>query len=356
MRDKLPFVAPDATIRQTMSVINEFFIGIALVVDEARHLLGTITDGDIRRAILAGDGFDVLISELLTRKSGSPYPQPVTAPIGTEPAALLRMMQERVVRQIPLLDEAGRVVDLATLEDLLPREPLPLQAVIMAGGYGTRLRPLTEELPKPLLLVGDRPLMEFTIERLRQAGIRRINVMTHYLAEKIINYFGDGKSWGVELNYVTEDHPLGTAGALGLMEEPDEPLLVINGDILTRLDFRAMLSFHREHGADLTVAVWHYELKVPYGVMECDGPFVRLVREKPNLSFLVNAGVYLLEPSVHHYIPNGERFDMTDLIQRLLEEKRRVVSFPVIEYWLDIGQGADYKQAQEDAQKVRRHR
>ena len=199
-----------------------------------------------------------------------------------------------------------------------------------------------------MLPVGDRPLMQRIVEQLRQAGIRRVNISTHYLPEKIIEHFGDGRDFGVTLNYVTEDRPLGTAGALSLMEMPNEPLLVINGDILTRVDFRAMLAYHREHEADLTVGVRQYDLRVPYGVVECEGPRVRQLREKPQISFLVNAGIYLLEPSVHCYIPNGQCFDMTDLIEKLLAEGQMVVSFPIVEYWLDVGQHEDYEKAQED--------
>ena len=346
-------ITPDSPIRQAIACIERNNKGIVLVTDEERQLLGTITDGDVRRAILAGESLDAPVSELLARKAGSPYPQPVTAPVGTERAALLQLMQERVIRQVPLLDDDGRVVGLATMDELLPDRVLPLQAVIMAGGFGARLRPLTEDRPKPMLPVGDRPLLELIIEQLRQAGIHRLNITTHYMAKKIIEHFGDGRDFGVELNYVTEDRPLGTAGALGLMQTPEETLLVINGDILTRLDFRAMLAYHRECGADLTVAVRQYTVHIPYGVLECEGTRVRQVREKPLLSFLVNAGIYLLEPSVHRYIPNGQRFDMTDLIQRLIEEGRPVMSFLTVEYWLDIGQSVDYEKAQKDLRNGR---
>jgi dTDP-glucose pyrophosphorylase/CBS domain-containing protein len=346
-------VAPHSTVREVMSCIDRNARGIALVVDEERRLIGTLTDGDIRRAILDDLSLDVTANELLARKVNSSYIRPVTAQVGTRRGELLELMQGRGVRQIPLVDGAGRLLDLITLDELLPKQVLPLQAVIMAGGLGTRLRPLTEEIPKPMLPLGDRPLMERTIERLREAGIRRVNVTTHYRPEKITDHFGDGQEFGVEINYVAESRPLGTAGALGLMEAPHEPLLVINGDILTRVDFRAMLDYHRKHAADLTLGVRHYDLQVPYGIVECEGPQVRQVREKPMFHFLVNAGIYLLEPSMHQYIPRGQHFDMTDLIQRLLENKCAVLSFPIVEYWLDIGQYDDYEQAQEDVKNGR---
>jgi len=196
-------------------------------------------------------------------------------------------------------------------------------------------------------------LMERIIEQLSRAGIRQVNITTHYEGQQISDHFGDGQDFGVELNYINEDRPLGTVGALGLMKAPQEPVLVINGDILTQMNFRAMLAYHQKHKADLTVAVRKYDLKMPYGVIESDGAFVRELVEKPSLSFFVNGGIYLLEPSVLRYIPKGQHFDMTDLIQRLLKEERPVANFPIVEYWLDIGQPADYTQAQEDAQSER---
>jgi dTDP-glucose pyrophosphorylase len=336
------------SIRDAASCLDRSARGIVLVVDVDNTLLNTITDGDIRRAMLAGVNLDSPITELLQRKANSPYRTPVTAPVETERPVLLRMMQERNVRQIPLLDEAGRVVDLATMSELLPDEVLPIEAVIMAGGFGTRLLPLTKETPKPMLPIGDRPLMQVMIEQLRQAGIRRVNVMTHYQRDKISDYFGDGKAFGVELSYVAEDRPLGTAGGLGLIKTSNDPILVVNGDILTRVDFRAMLAYHREHKADITVAVRQYDVQLPYGVLECEHQQVRRVREKPLLNFFVNAGIYLIGPSMHSYIPNEGSFDMTDLIQRLIDDGRSVVSFPILEYWLDIGQAEHYHQAQVD--------
>jgi dTDP-glucose pyrophosphorylase len=346
-------VLPTHTVRMVMAAIDRGAKGIALVVDEERRLLGTVTDGDIRRLILGGGSLDAPVSELLARKAGTLYPRPVTAHPGASPDELLQTMRKHKIRQLPVVDGGGHVVDLVTMEDLLPEQTLPLQAVIMAGGFGKRLRPITEELPKPMLPIGDRPLMELIIEQLRQAGIRRASIMTHYLADKITSYFGDGRAFGIEIDYVNEEHPLGTAGALSLMEAPQEPILVINGDILTRVDFRAMLAYHREQSADLTVGVRHYDMQVPYGVVECEGPRVHRLREKPRLSFLVNAGIYLLEPEVHQYIPQGQRFDMTDLIEKLLEEKRKVVAFPIVEYWIDIGQLEDYEKAQEDVRAGR---
>jgi dTDP-glucose pyrophosphorylase/CBS domain-containing protein len=336
------------SVRKAIKHIEDGQCGIVLVVDGDRRLLGTITDGDIRRALLAEQDIDAPVELFLAIKENSPYAHPVTAPIGTAPAELLARMISGVFRQIPLIDGDGRVAALATLQDLLPASTPALGAVIMAGGLGTRLMPLTEDLPKPMLPVGGRPLMEHIIEQLQQAGIRRVHVSTHYKPEKIIEHFGDGQAFGVDLNYVNEDLPLGTGGALGLISPPSETQLVINGDILTQIDFGAMLAFHQDNAASLTMAVRRYELQVPYGVIECDGARVTSLKEKPQVGVLVNAGVYLLEPSVYEFIPRGRSFNMTDLIWWLLDAGRTVISFPIREYWLDVGQHGDYAQAQDD--------
>ncbi|MDH3473162.1 MAG: nucleotidyltransferase family protein [Rhodospirillales bacterium] len=358
--DLAPFsVAPELSLCQVIAQIERGGEGVALVIEETGYLLGTVTDGDVRRGLLAGIGLDRPVRALLEappgaepgRGHGAPVTAPITAPWGTNPVALLRLMGEHMIRHVPLLDEAGKVAGLALLSRFVRRRELPLKAVIMAGGLGTRLRPLTEATPKPMLPVGDRPLLERTIEQLGQAGIRSINITTHYHADKIKEHFGDGSSFGARVHYSHEQEPLGTAGALRLVEAADygeDPLLVINGDVLTKVDYRAMLDFHREHRAQLTMGVRRYAMQVPYGVVDCDGPTVRSVREKPEFSFFVNAGIYLVEPRLCCEIPAQRRFDMTDLIALLQGSGRRVVSFPIHEYWLDIGQLDDYERAQQD--------
>jgi dTDP-glucose pyrophosphorylase len=345
-------VSLDCTIRDAIARLDTSRLGVVLVVDGERHLQGTVTDGDVRRAVLAGTDFGEPVSVLLERKAGTSYGRPITAPVDAGRETYLALFHKHRIFHLPLLDTHQRVAGLTTLDEFLPEQPLPLQAVLMAGGTGTRLRPLTNETPKPMLTVGDRPLMEIIISQLRDAGITRVNVTTHYKHEKIVEHFGDGSDFGVQLSYLPEERPLGTAGALGLLEKTNDTLLVINGDILTDLDFRALLAYHKEQRAELTVAVKQYDIEVPYGIIECDGSLVRRVREKPVLKFLVNAGIYVVEPSALDVSPkNGEHFDMTDLIQRLVEAGRTVVSFPVREYWLDIGQPSDYTQAQKDIEQ-----
>ncbi len=341
-------VSEDSTIRNVISCIDRNGKGIAIVLDGDNHLIATVTDGDIRRAILAGLDAELPVRELLNRRTNMAPGGPITALVGTPDTTLLHMMAETTVRHIPLVDEENRVVDLALLSELVREYELPLRAVVMAGGFGTRLRPLTEDLPKPMLPLGSRPLLELIVEQLREAGIKRLNVATHYKGDVISEHFKDGQDFGVDIRYVKENQPLGTVGALSLLEESDEPLLVINGDILTRVDFRAMHSFHREHNADLTVAVRLYEMRVPYGVVDTDGVAVRGISEKPLLKQFINAGIYLLSPTVKRMIPNGQPYDIPDLIQLLLNEGRTVVSFPIREYWIDIGEAGQYDQAQSD--------
>ena len=336
-------VRPTQSVREAMTCIDRHAKKIALVVDEGRRLLATLTDGDIRRAILAGMDLAAPIDTLLAQRPPAARHAPFTAPAGTSSGEALRLMNMHLVRHLPLVDENGRVVEVVALSELI--QELPLQAVVMAGGYGQRLRPLTEHLPKAMLPMGDRPLLELILTQLRQTGIRQVCVTTHYKADVIAHHFGDGKAFGVELTYVKEDQPLGTAGALSLLQPSEAPLLVINGDIITQLDFRTMLEFHREHQAQMTVAVRQDEILVPYGVVESDGLLITGISEKPSVKLFINAGIYLLNPAVCQLIPSGCSFDMTDLISRSVASGLRVIGFPVREYWADIGHHEHYQQA-----------
>lgn len=341
-------ITGDMSIRRAMAALDRGAKGIVLLTDSDGRFIGTITDGDVRRAILDGLSLDEPVCRLLDRKRGTAYETPAWASVGTPRHQLRALLSRHKVKQLPLLDDLMRPVDLVIVDDLVADATPRLQAVIMAGGLGTRLRPLTDDTPKPMLPVAGRPLLERTIEQLRDSGIRRVNVTTHYLPEKIIEHFGDGSRFGVDLNYVSEDTPLGTAGALGLMQRPDQPMLVINGDIVTRVDFNAMLDFHHENHAAMTIGVRQFEIQVPFGVVQCDGPLVQQIREKPNVGFLVNAGVYLIEPEVFDCITPGHRLDMPDLIADLVARRQTVVSFPIVEYWMDIGRLSDYDKVQQD--------
>lgn len=346
-------VGIDTSMRDVLSHIDDNGEGVAVVVDDGRKFIGIVTDGDVRRAILNGDDFGETVGRFLTRKSGPAPGKPLTASEGTPAAELLRLMDEKGYRHLPLVDNAGLIAGLALISGL-GREQSgapPLRAVVMAGGFGQRLRPLTINTPKPLLTVGDKPVIERTIEHLGSSGVRNISVTTHYHAEKIMDRLGDGSALGVNVQYTHEIEPRGTAGALSNFCGGGETLLVINGDIITDINFRAMYDFHREQDSALTVAVRKYEIPVPFGVIEAEGSRVFNLVEKPTLAHFINAGIYLLEPGVLEQIPASGRMDMTDLIEKLLQVGDVVTSFPVHEYWLDIGRLKDYIQAQADADK-----
>ncbi len=323
-------------------------ISICLVANDQRQLMATLTDGDVRRALLAGLSLDDTVERVLPMKEQSPHPVPVTAPFGTPAEGLLAIMQQNAVRQLPLVDDQGRVKDIVLLNDLIARPELPIEALIMAGGLGERLRPLTEETPKPMLEIGGHPLLERIVRQLREAGVRKVHISTFYKSEKIREHFGDGSLFGVSMHYIQEDRPLGTAGVLGRMAVPKDPLLVVNGDILTEVDFRELAEHHQQRQSMMTVAVRQFGFQVPYGVVSCQGEAITGVEEKPQYSFFVNAGIYLIQPAAFDYLPRGSSFNMTDVIHWLLGAQQKVTAYPVYEYWLDIGKHADYKQAQQD--------
>jgi dTDP-glucose pyrophosphorylase len=344
------FVRETDTIEQVIATIDRSGrVSVALVVDNRGRLINTISDGDVRRGLLAGLGLGAPASKLLEIKARTPYPKPVTAPFNSEPATLLSALQESGVRQLPLVNRNRVVKDIVIRSDFERLADQPFGAVVMAGGPGVRLRPLTENTPKPMLPVGGRPVLELIIGQLRDIGIRRICVTTHYRADKIVEHFGHGESFGVDIDYLNETVPLGTGGALGMLKKPREPVLVINGDVVTHVDFRALFAFHQDQRAEMTMGVRRYDVQVPYGVVDCDGARIRGLREKPTLSFFVNAGIYVLEPPVFDLIPANQHLNITDLATRLIGAGKNVASYPICEYWLDIGQHEDYRKAQQDA-------
>lgn len=343
-------VQPDAPMREALAVIERNGEGVALAINDDRRLVGIVTDGDVRRAIL--DKREIAkstVREFLERKPGTVWRRPLAAPADMDESDLARLMEVRLVRHLPLLDEDGRVAGLALRDDLSKSASAAMRAVVMAGGFGSRMRPLTENTPKPLLEVGRKPVIEHIVDKLRHAGVRNVSVTTHFHAEKIREHLGDGSEFGIDVSYAHEETPLGTAGALAALRGGKEPLLVINGDILTAVDFRAMHNFHREQHSDITVGVRRYEVEVPFGVLEVEDAAVRKLVEKPSYSLFINAGIYLLEPAMLDFIPTDRRFDMTDLIQCRLDSGGTVTSFPIHEYWIDIGHLQDYMQAQADA-------
>jgi len=319
---------------------------MAVVVAGDGRLLGTLTDGDIRRHLLAGGSLETPVSKAMN-------PSPITAEIGSPDGYMRDLMRRGNVIALPLVDQDGQFLHLIHLMDLeqgdtqISGAPLGFSfAVIMAGGEGTRLRPLTNAIPKPMVEIGGVPLLERQIQRLAKGGINRIYISVNYLSHIIEDYFGDGDDFGLEICYLREQEKLGTAGALSLLpEHPDRPIMVMNGDILTTSDIDSLYSFHMIHGAKITVAAIDHRVDIPYGVIRADGPFVTGLVEKPSERFLCNAGIYAVSPEALSLLSGGKFSNMTDLIDACLVRSLPVAVFPVHEYWNDIGTPDDLEKA-----------
>jgi NDP-sugar pyrophosphorylase family protein len=273
-------------------------------------------------------------------------PTPVTAPHGSSARDLLATMRRHVVHQLPIINEARTVVGLALIDDLIGATEKPNWAVLMAGGLGSRLRPLTESVPKPMLVVRGKPILEGILENLVNEGFRKFFISVNYRGDMIMNHFGDGGSWGIEIRYLQEDKRLGTAGPLTLLPAgPEHPIVVMNGDLLTRASMSSLLEFHESQQAAATMAVREFALQVPYGVVHTNGDCITAVEEKPVQKFFINAGMYALSPEALGRIPRDGSFDMPTLFDRLRTEGLPTRAFPLREFWLDIGRVEDYVQA-----------
>lgn len=339
---KQALIPSTATIRDAVKAIDTSRVKIALVVADGGRLLGTVTDGDVRRALLRGTSLDQSAADIMNRK-------PVVAGPDASRQQLLAVMKETTLRCVPLVDARQHVVDVAMLGDLLQGGERDNLVVIMAGGPGTRLSPITLERPKPMVHVGPKPILETILECFTEYGFKKFYFSVNYKAEMVKEYFGDGARWGVSIGYLEESERRGTAGPLSLLPvRPRQPLLVMNGDLLTKINLQQLLDFHGEHRAMATMCVREYDFQVPYGVVRTDGHRVASVDEKPVHRFFVNAGIYALEPAALDFIPREGYFDMTTLFERLIERKCETAAFPIREYWLDIGRLDDLERAQAD--------
>ncbi|HHF7348525.1 TPA: nucleotidyltransferase family protein [Legionella feeleii] len=336
-------IKPDTTMSEAIEILDRGAQRIALVVDEQSRLLGTVTDGDIRRALIKHLALDLPVREMMCET-------PKKADADWSKELILATMEKYQLLQLPIVDPDGRVVGLETLHDILRKRHRDNPVFLIAGGFGTRLHPLTQECPKPLLKVGDKAILELIIERFIDAGFHRFFISTHFMPEMIKKHFGDGSRWGVTIRYVHEEHPLGTGGALGLLphDEIDLPIFMMNGDLLTSLNFQNLLDFHHEHEGVATICVREYEHRVPFGVLNFHGHQVTSIVEKPVHRSFINAGIYLLSPEFARSVLPGVRIDMPDLLQHHIDKGKSVNMFPIHEYWLDIGRMDDFKRAQEE--------
>ena len=339
-RDAL--VSSSASLRQTIEAITEGNLQIALVVDSENKLLGTVTDGDIRKAILAGKDLNITAGEAMRS-------QPVTSASKTPRATILKLMREKRIHQMPLVDDQGRVVDVLTVDDMIGAAHKPNAVVIMAGGLGTRLHPLTEETPKPMLKVGGKPILETIIQSFIDQGFTNFFVSVNYKANIISEYFGDGSRLGAKINYLHEKSRLGTAGGLSLLpSDVHAPIIVMNGDLLTRISVDALLDFHERESAVATMVVREDHYQVPYGVVEVDGTQIVGVEEKPIQRHLVNAGIYVISQDGLKNIPNDTFYDMPTHFAKLSANGHRTAAFPLHEYWVDIGRLDELERAQRE--------
>lgn len=334
---------PEARVYDALKILDNTHREIVLVVSDEGQLLGTVTDGDIRRAMLDGLSTDIGVIDVMNKG-------PVVARHGMSERGISQLMKRHRVMQMPLVNGAGRVVDLVLFSEMIQEDTPAKKAVIMAGGQGSRLRPLTSDLPKPLLPVGDKPILEIIVEQLVDCGMVDIYLMTHYKAEMIEDHFSRLHYPSCDLHFIAESEPMGTAGGLRLLLDClDGPFLVMNADIISRMSFKDMLRCHIDAGAAMTVATKIQDLEIPYGVIEVgEGGRIESVTEKPIMHFTFNIGVYGMSPSVLDSIPDDEVMDMPGLIRELIARGEFVNEYAVSDYWIDIGRMADYERACED--------
>lgn len=336
-------ISPEATIREAMRLLDKGAQRIVLVCTPDNQLLGTVTDGDTRRALLRDAHMHDPVSTVMNT-------EPLTVTRSTTREQRLKLMNEHELTAIPIVSEQKLVIGLETLHQAMQPEQHENPVFIMAGGFGTRLQPLTDHCPKPMLRVGDKPMLEHLINQFTSHGFHNFYISTHYLPEIIHKHFGDGSAWNASIQYVNEDQPLGTGGALGLLppDLPDMPLIMMNGDVLTKLNYAQLLRHHESNHFDATVCVREDEHRVPFGVIETENKLITNMVEKPTYRYKINTGIYVLNPSIVCSVLPGQRIDMPTLLEQHRRKSKRIGTFTSYDYWLDIGQVKDYQKAQRD--------
>ncbi len=336
------FLPSNATIQEALSVIDRGSVKIALIVNDNNQLIGTLSDGDIRRALLRKKTLDDTIEDVY-------FKSPVTANKNNSREELVHLCSTHHVSQVPIIDNNGLIFSLFILDRVLLKEQYENTVILMVGGLGMRLRPLTENTPKSMLKIGGKPILQTIIEGFHKCGFTNIVMCLGYKSSVIRDYFQDGSRFGVNIDYVVEEKRMGTAGALTLLKKKfDKPFFVMNGDILTNINYTYMLDFHELNNSKATMCVREYDIEVPYGVVKINQENISSIEEKPTHSFFVNAGIYLLEPECIDLIPKDQFYDMPLLFKQLIDAKDKTISFPLQEYWLDIGSHSDFSKAQTD--------
>ena len=339
-------IEPSTSIKRTMKVISNGSVRIALVVDKNYRFLGTISDGDIRRGLLEDISMDDSIDGIYNTNSKFANQE-----ISKE--ALFDICVESQISQIPILDKDYQVVDLFILDELFVKKKYENTVVLMVGGLGERMMPLTQNIPKPMLKVGNNPILQTIIEGFSRHGFNNFIMCLGYKSEVIKDYFKDGRGFGVKIDYVCESKPMGTAGALTLLKKNfEEPFFVMNGDILTNINFENLLDFHNSNSAKATMCIREFDIEVPYGVVSTSEENIVSIEEKPIHSFFVNSGIYLLDPDCISLIPNNEFHDMPSLFEKLIDRKERVISYRLKEYWMDVGKVSSYEKANREYRDI----
>ena len=336
----------DTSIRQALELLDQLASdAIIFLVDDENKLLGSLTDGDLRRGFIKGLGFEDHLSKFI-------QPNPKFIQQGKYNLKEIIALREKFFTIFPVVDAQMKIINVVNFRH--QKSYLPVDALIMAGGRGERLKPLTDNTPKPLLKVGDKPIIEHNIDRLNTYGIDDIWISVRYLGNQLVDYFKDGSEKALRINYVWEENALGTAGALALIDDfIHDHVLMMNSDLLTNIDFEDLFLFFEEHEADLAVACIPYQVNVPYAVMETKDKTVTGFNEKPTYTHYSNAGIYLMKREVIHKVPKNETFNATDLMEKLIQEGKKVVAYPLVGYWLDIGKHEDYEKAQHDIKQLK---
>lgn len=340
-------LSKESTIRDAMRVIDQAALRIGLVCDERNKLLGTITDGDIRRGLLADCDMNDSVERIMNQN-------PLISKDADTHEQRLKLMDQHDLLAIPIIDDNYHVVGLETLHQAMQPKKHDNPVFIMAGGFGTRLQPLTDHCPKPMLRVGDKPMLEHLINQFIKQGFHRFYISTHYMPELIHKHFGDGSQFGISVEYVYEDSPLGTGGALGLLPKnlPNLPLVMMNGDVLTKLNYAQLLHHHETQGFDATMCVREDEHRVPFGVIETEEQLIVNMVEKPTYRYKINTGIYVLNPEIITKVQVNQRIDMPTLLEQGRQAGKRIGTYTSYDYWLDIGQMKDYQKAQQDIERL----
>ncbi len=335
----------NSTLKNALRTIAEGAMKIAIVVDKKNKLIGTLTDGDIRRGLLKGMDINSSIKSIIFKK-------PTVAKINDKRQDVLKIALSKKLHQIPIVDEAKKVHGIHIMEELLKPVNKTNKVVLMVGGFGKRLKPLTNNTPKPMLRVGGKPVLQSILENFVASGYRDIVMCVNYKSKTIQEYFDDGSKFGANIQYILEKQKMGTAGALSILKKkPTKPFFVMNGDILTNLNFDKMMDFHIENRSLATMCVRKYANKVPYGVVQQKNGTILSIEEKPIHSHLMNAGIYILDPKCIGLIPK-EFYDMPSLFQKMISKNKKIISFPLQEYWLDIGRLADLEKANSEYDSI----